>query len=203
MYGRPMTIEDYYASEMIADPYQKLDCCLETDGGAAVLLTTRERAQALSKQPVTVAAVAEGHPESPDDLTNRRQFLTIGLAKAAPRAFQQAGIAAAEIDAAMIYDCFTFEVIHQLEAAGFCDTGGGGEFLKREGIGIDGRLPVNPHGGLMSEGHMLGMNHILEGVRQLRGECGGRQLPDPRWVAVTGWGDFGDGTIALLRNDRA
>jgi acetyl-CoA acetyltransferase len=73
--------------------------------------------------------------------------------------------------------------------------------VKHKGIGLDGALPVNTHGGLMSEGHMLGINHVNEAIRQLRGECDARQLPDPRWIAVTGWGDFGDGTIALLTKE--
>ncbi|HEY1778713.1 MAG TPA: hypothetical protein VGG41_21330 [Solirubrobacteraceae bacterium] len=201
MYGRPMTRADYHASEMIADPYQMFDCCLETDGGAAFVLTTAERAREHTDVPVRVAAYGEGHPESPDDPVSRKNPLLIGLSYAAGPAFARAGITPADIDAAMIYDCFTFELLHQLEEAGFCERGGGGEFVKHKGIGLDGALPVNTHGGLMSEGHMLGINHVNEAIRQLRGECDARQLPDPQWIAVTGWGDFGDGTIALLTKE--
>ena len=203
MHGLPITLEDYHRSEWIADPYQKLDACLETDGGAAIVITTRERALSLEGPPITIAAAAEGRPDTPDDITNRPDLLTIGLSKAAPRAFAYAGIHPDDVSAAMIYDCFTFEAIHQLEEAGFCERGAGGEFVKRKGIGLAGALPVNTHGGLLSEGHMLGANHIIEAVRQLRGECGARQIAGAKWIAVTGWGNLGDGAIALLRNDDA
>jgi acetyl-CoA acetyltransferase len=199
MFGRPMTMDDYLASETIADPYRKLDCCLETDGAAAIVLTTPERAADLPAEPVRVCGIAEGRADSPDDLTNRRDLLSSGLRTAAPRAFGMAGIGPGDVDAAMIYDCFTFEVIHQLEEAGFVPPGEGGAFVADGGIGPDGRLPVNPHGGLLSEGHLLGMNHIVEAVRQLRGEAAGRQLPQPGHIAVTGWGNLCDGSLAVLR----
>jgi acetyl-CoA acetyltransferase len=102
----------------------------------------------------------------------------------------------------MIYDCFTFEVMHQLEVAGFCAKGKGGPFVASGAIGRGGSLPVNTHGGLLAEGHMTGMNHITEAVRQLRGEAGENQIEDPRHIAVTGWGDWGDGSMALLRGPR-
>jgi acetyl-CoA acetyltransferase len=199
MYGRGMSMEEYRDAPMIAEPYQKYDCCLETDGAAAVVLTTKDRATDLLSTPVEVAGVAEGHPASGDDLSNRPDWLGIGLSKAAPKAFSMADVGPHDIDAAMIYDCFTFEVIHQLEEAGFCARGEGGPFVESGAIELGGKLPLNTHGGLLSEGHIAGMNHIVEGVRQLRGECAGRQVKDVRHVAVTGWGDLGDGAIAILR----
>jgi acetyl-CoA acetyltransferase len=203
MHGRELTMEQYAEAPLIADPYQKFDCCLETDGAAAVILTTPERAADLRQPPVLVAGVAEGHPVSGDDISNRPDWFDIGLSRAAPSAFEMAGTTPAEMDAAMIYDCFTFEVIHQLEEAGFCERGEGGPFVASGAIGRDGVLPVNTHGGLLSEGHLAGANHIVEAVRQLRGQAGERQLARAGQIAVTGWGDLGDGALAVLRGPRA
>jgi acetyl-CoA acetyltransferase len=199
LHHRRLSLEDYDGAPLIADPYQLYDCCLETDGAAAVLLTTSERARHLSGRSVALAAIAVARPESPDDLTNRPNWFQIGLSDAAPRAFAEAGLAPEDMDAAMIYDCFTFEVLHQLEEAGFCPAGESGPFVMAGHIGLDGKLPVNPHGGLMAEGHLNGLNHVIEAVRQLRGEAGRRQLPNLRHIAVTGWGNLGDGALAILR----
>lgn len=198
MHGRPLTMDDYLAGRPIADPYWLFDCCLETDGGAAVLLTTAERARDLRHDPVYVRSVAEGHADSADDLVNRRDFFATGLTKAAPRAFAQAALTPSDVDLALIYDCFTFEVIQQLEEAGFCKRGEGGPFVEEGNIALGGSLPVNPHGGLLSEGHIAGINHIVEAVTQLRHAAGDRQVPDAEVAAVTGWGDLGDGSLALL-----
>ena len=201
MYGKPMTREDYYASPMISDPYQLFDCCLETDGGAAIIVTSEERARDLRKRPVVVSGWGVSPPQSPDDLTNRPDWNSIGLTKAAPDAYSMAGIGPHDISALMVYDCFTFEVIQQLEEAGFCGRGEGGPFVASGAIEMDGQLPVNPHGGLLSEGHMTGLNHLIEAVRQLRGECTSRQLPRLQFIGVTGWGNLGDGSMAILRRD--
>lgn len=198
MHGRALTMDAYRESRPIAEPYLLLDCCLETDGAGAVVMVGAERAADLRHPPVRLAGIAEGHPASPDDLVGRSDLFEVGLTRAAPRAFAAAGMAPADVDVAMIYDCFTFEVIQQLEEAGFCRRGEGGPFLVDEGIGLDGRLPVNPHGGLLSEGHIAGMNHVVEATVQLRGDGGARQVPGAEVVAVTGWGDLGDGAIAVM-----
>jgi acetyl-CoA acetyltransferase len=198
MYGKPMTIDDYLASRPIAEPYHLLDCCLETDGASAIIVTSAERARDLGRQPISILGIAEGHAESADDISNRRDFFDTGMRKAAPRAFEQAGIGPDDVDLALVYDCFTFEVISQLEDAGFCGHGEGGSFVEDGNIGLTGSLPVNTHGGLLSEGHLAGMNHLVEAVRQLRHDCGDRQVPDAEIAAVTGWGDFGDGSLGLL-----
>ncbi len=196
LHAKPLTAEEYHAARMIADPYQRWDCCLETDGSVALLLTTADRASG-TRRAVPLLGIASSRPQSPDDLTNRADWHSIGLTAAAPRAFEEASVGPQDIAAAMIYDCFTFEVLHQLEEAGFCERGGSGEFVRDGGIRLGGRLPVNTHGGLLAEGHLAGLSHVLEAVRQARGEAGDRQV-DGRLVAVTGWGDLGDGSLAVL-----
>ena len=197
-YGRPLTRRQYDDADMIADPYQRYDCCLETDGAAAVLVTVQQHGPPADQRPIPVLAVETARPQSPDDLTNRADWHHIGLSDAAPAAFERAGVSPSDLDAAMIYDCFTFEVIQQLEEAGFCPRGEGGPFAASGALAPGGQLPVNTHGGLLAEGHLGGLNHVIEAVRQLRGEAGERQLPHARLIGVTGWGDWGDGSMAIL-----
>jgi acetyl-CoA acetyltransferase len=194
----PITIEDHQASRMISDPLRLLDCSLESDGGAAVVISAPDRAKDLAKWPILVMGVAEGHPDSPSAITQRPDLTTLGLAKAAPKAFAMAGVTHDDIDVAEVYDCFTYIVMCQLEDLGFCKKGEGGGFVQGGALGLNGRLPVNTHGGLLSQAHMAGMNHIVELTRQLRGEAEA-QVPDAEVGLVTGYGDMGDGALAIMR----
>jgi acetyl-CoA acetyltransferase len=199
MNGRPMTLDDYMASPMLADPYRFFDCCLETDGAAAVIVTTAERAKDLPTKPIHIMGAACGQPYPADEITNRKDIFQTGLSIAAPEAFAKAGVTPEQMDFAMIYDCFTFEVLQQIEEVGFCKRGEGGGFVEGGRIELGGDLPINTHGGLLSEAHSLGLGHIVEAVKQLRGTAEGRQVEGAELGVVTGWGDFGDGSVAVLR----
>lgn len=193
MHGRDLTMEAYLAGRLIADPYTLFDCCLETDGASAVIVSARN-----DSRDVRILSVAEAQGESPDDTSNRDPFLDIGLTQAAARVWNDLGMGPQDMDAAMIYDCFTFEVLHQIEEAGFAGHGEGAALVADGGIRLGGKLPVNTHGGMLSEAHQAGLNHIVEAVRQLRGECGARQVDNARLIAVSGWGQLGDGSFAVL-----
>ena len=196
---KPITIEDHQSSRMISDPLRLLDCSLESDGGAAVIVSASERAKSLRKPLVTIMGVAEGHPESPASIAQRPDLLEFGLVKAAKRGYEMAGVGPKDMDVAEIYDCFTFTVLRQLEILGFCKTGEGGPFVMDGRIGLGGELPMNTHGGLLSQGHVVGLNHVIELTRQLRGEAGKAQVKDAEMGLVTGYGDMGDGSLAILR----
>ncbi|MGG5810858.1 thiolase family protein [Falsiroseomonas sp. CW058] len=196
---KPITLADHQASRMIADPFRLLDCSLESDGGAAFVISGAEAARDMRQPRVLVSGVAEGHPDSPSAITQRPDMTRLGLAKAAPRAFAMAGMTPADIQVAEVYDCFTWVVLCQLEDMGFCAKGEGGAFVGEGRIRLGGRLPVNTHGGLLSQAHMLGLNHVVELVRQLRRQAGRRQVEGVEVGLATGYGDLGDGAITIMR----
>ncbi|MFB9208958.1 acetyl-CoA acetyltransferase [Nonomuraea spiralis] len=173
----PITLDDYLAARWIAEPFRLLDCCLETDGACAVVVTTAERARDLRRHPVLISAAAWGGGTSHLSGTAPADPTVTAAAALAPRLYAQAGLGPRDVDVAEIYDCFTYSVIVQLEDYGFCAKGEGGPYVDSGATAMDGELPVNTHGGFLSEGYVHGVNHIAEAVAQLRGEAGERQVP--------------------------
>jgi len=177
----PLSIDDVMASPIVAAPLRQRDCCLVTDGGGAFVLTRADRARDLRKPPVFVKGIAESfsHHYTPLELED---WLDTNVAETADAAFRMAGLSRADIDVVQIYDHFTIGVLQSLEELGFCERGSSGEFVKGGRLGPDGSFPINTSGGGLSYGHpgMFGIFLIIEAVRQLRRECGERQLPHAR-----------------------
>jgi acetyl-CoA acetyltransferase len=186
-YRDPITVEDVLASRMISSPLHLLDCCVISDGGGALVLTSVERARDLRKPPVVILGAAEAlrHAE-----IGTRDLLDIAARQSGPLALARAGVTHEDIDLAMIYDSYTITVLATLEALGFCAPGEGGAFCAGGRIGLGGALPVNPDGGGLSSNHpgMRGIFLVIEATRQLRGECGPRQVKNARLALVHGTG---------------
>jgi acetyl-CoA C-acetyltransferase len=186
---QPITREDVLESRMIADPLHLLDCCIISDGGGAVIVTSLERAKDLRQKPVVVHGTGESvaHREigAPD-------LMTIAAKQSGEAAFAMAKMSPAEIDFCTIYDSFTITVLATLENLGFCKPGEGGPFVENGGIGLGGRLPVNPDGGGLSSNHsgMRGIFLVIEAVRQLRGGLGARQVEGASTALVHGTGGY-------------
>jgi acetyl-CoA acetyltransferase len=177
MGDRPMTLEDHQNSPMIADPHRLFDCCLESDGACAVVVTTEERARDLAKPRVEILASEQGAPKGYGfgPFTNANVadelYATGGNEEMAGRLFGKAGLGPADIDVAQLYDHFTGCVLMQLEDYGFCKRGEAGPFIESGALAWKGgSLPTNTHGGSLSEAYIHGLNHVVEGVRALRNE---------------------------------
>jgi acetyl-CoA acetyltransferase len=199
----PMSIDDYMNSRMIVDPFRMYDICLETDGACAVLVTRAHRAKDLAQKPIYISGGAYGGgPDQGEDLFdairwpdhshNYTKYIADDL-------WKSAGMGPSDIDVAEIYDCFTYSVIMQLEGLGFCKEGEGGGFVQSGRIARDGALPLNTHGGLLSEGYIHGLNHVIEAVQQLRGQAGVRQV-DGVETCLTTAGAMTCGSAMVLRN---
>ena len=181
----PITVEDVLKSKMIADPLHLLDCSLVSDGGGAIIMTSAERAKDFKNRPVYLLGIGEGH--SHEHISQAHSFVASAAKDAGERAYKMAGLGPKDIDVAELYDCFTPVVIIELEDLGFCPKGEGGRFVEGGRIQIGGELPVNTHGGLLSHchpGHPGSIFSVTEAVRQLRGECGPRQVKDARIALV-------------------
>jgi len=200
---QPLSVDEVMASGYIAEPLHRLDCCLVTDGGGAVVVTTPERAREAAKRPIRVIGRGESatawHISQIDDLT-----VTPGVASSRA-AYAMAGVGPGDIDLAELYDNFTIATIMELEDLGFCAKGEGGDFVTGGRIAPGGELPLQTMGGGLSYCHpgMLGLLLIVEAVRQLRGEAGARQVPDAEVALVHGIGGVCFGSAATLVLARA
>jgi acetyl-CoA acetyltransferase len=187
MYGRPMTIEDHQASPYVVEPYHLFDICLVSDGAVGFVITTAERARHLRSKPVYVMGFGSGEVAA-SLWWEKKNYTYMAVQKAKERAFAQAGIGLGDVDFAQLYDCFTGEVLFQLEDYGWCGKGEGGPFVEGGGIGPGGSIPVNTGGGLLSAYHYGDLTGLSEAVVQLRGEAGERQVRGARVGIVTGHG---------------
>lgn len=186
---KPITVDDVLNSRMIADPLHLLDCSLVSDGGAAIIMTSAERARDFPKKPVYILGVGEGH--SHEHVSQAISLTTSAAKEAGERTYAMAGLGPRDVDVAELYDCFTPVVIIELEDLGFCTKGEGGSFVENGRIELGGELPINTHGGLLSHchpGQPGSMFSVTEAVRQLRGECGPRQVDDAKIALVHGQG---------------
>ena len=174
MHERQLSMDDYLAARMISRPLRLFDFCLETDGAAALVVTSTERAKDGPNPPALIRAAAQGTLPSPQPgiqfpVVLRDDITTLPAKPTAETLYRRAGLGPSDIDVAQLYDCFTITVLLQLEDYGFCAKGEGGAFASSGAIELDGSLPINTGGGHLSEGYIHGMNHIVEGVRQIRG----------------------------------
>ena len=180
-HGRPITLADHAASRWIAEPLRLLDCCQETDGGQAIVVTALARARALAQRPAVIAAAAQGAGRAQEQMTSFYRDDLTGLPEmsvVARRLWHTSGLTAEDVDVAILYDHFTPFVLMQLEEFGFCGKGEAAEFVRED------RVPLNTHGGQLGEAYLHGMNGIAEAVRQVRGTAV-NQVPQTGRVLVT------------------
>jgi acetyl-CoA acetyltransferase len=204
MHGRTMTMDDYLGSRPIAEPLRLFDFCLETDGACAVVVTTAERARDLRQPPALIRAVAQASIPDPQPgmmfpILMRDTLTQLPATAVAETLWSRAGMGPSDVDVAQLYDCFTITVLLQLEDWGFCKKGEGGPFAASGAIGLGGELPINTAGGHLSEGYVHGMNHVLEGVRQVRGTSTS-QVPGAETCLVA-TSPLPPGSALILRTD--
>jgi acetyl-CoA acetyltransferase len=182
-------MDEYLSAPVISTPLGLYDYCLESDGACAVVVTTAERARDLARPAAVISAVAMGSVPSPQGgmagpTMMRPDPMLFPSTSVAKTLYQRAGMGPSDIDVAQFYDCFTITVLVQLEDYGFCDVGEGGPFAESGAIGKGGSLPINTSGGNLSEAYIHGMSHIVEGVRQIRGDSTS-QVPGAETCLVT------------------
>lgn len=183
---RPITLEDYRSSPLIIDPLRRDDCALVSDAGAAAVVMTAKRARQLGVENA-VPVLGFGHGQTPQDVHLRTSLTETAAATAGAKAFEEARITPRDIDVAQIYDCFTITALMTLEDYGFCAKGEGGPFVASGALHLDGEIPMNTSGGLLSETGMPGFQLINEGVRQIRGESA-NQVSGARTCIVSNQG---------------
>jgi acetyl-CoA acetyltransferase len=199
----PMTIEEALAAPMISDPLSVKDCCLLTDGGGAVIVTSAERARDLRKPPVFV--LGSGESQSHLHISSMPDFTTTPAVQSGARAFEAAGLGVPDVDVLEVYDAFTINTLLFLEDLGFCAKGEAGPFVLERGIGPGQGLPVNTNGGGLSYSHpgMYGLLLLVEAVRQIRGESGERQVDGVEVALVNGNGGFLSSQVTTILGSEA
>jgi acetyl-CoA acetyltransferase len=191
----PLTLDDYLAGRWVVEPFRVFDCAYEVDGAVALVLTSSERARDLRHRPVYPLGAAEGTGAGgmPDQWLDQT---TMYSALVAPKLWARTGLRPADIDVACMYDCFTYTVMATFEDFGFCEKGEVGDFFRAGRATYGGDVVVNPHGGLLSEGYLHGLNHHYEAVLQLRGDAGTRQVENAELALVTaGAGPYGGAIV--------
>ena len=184
----PLSMEQYLASPFIAEPLRRYDCVPNTDGAAAVIVTRADRARDLAKSPIYLTGMGQAYHL--DGLKDRKHYTHFAGARSSERAYEMAQLGPSEVDTAQFYDCFTSTVLITIEDYGFCKKGEGGYFAKEGNLGLGGELPSNTDGGMLSGANLFGWGQVVEATRQLRGECGERQVPDAKVAVVAGHGGF-------------
>ncbi len=198
-YGQPITVDDVLASPVISDPLHLLEIVMPTGGGAALIVTSAEKARELRKQPAYLLGAGEYLTHK--SITYAPSLTNSAIRPAADRAFEQAGVAREDIKLASIYDCYTITVVISLEDAGFCAKGEGGDFVAAHDLTFQGDFPMNTHGGQLSFGQpglAGGMSHVTEAARQVMGVCGDRQVPDCDLAYVNGNGGIMSEQVSLI-----
>src|SRR6185437_40955 len=199
MHGRPMTIDDYLAAPYLADPLRLLDSCLISDGGAAFVTTSLDRARDLPHAPAVVKGVGEGYSGSGAHWSQHAAFTSTPQVFSAPGAFAMAGLSPADVDVLTVYDPFTIVSLMQIEDMGFCPKGEAGRFVEGDTLFHDaGKLPFNTHGGLLSHAYVLGIAHVVELVKQLRGTAAA-QVPGCQVAVYGGYTGAHASTLVLTR----
>ena len=196
-----LSVQDVLASRMVSSPLTVRDCCLVTDGGGAVVVTSAERARDLRRAPVYYLGGAEAHEHM--NISQMHDLTVTAAARTGRRAFELAGLRPADVDVVQLYDAFTINVLLFLEDLGFCAKGEAGDFVSGGGIAPGGRLPVNTNGGGLSYCHpgMYGIFLVIEATRQLRGEAGARQVADAHVALVHGNGGMLSSQVTALLGD--
>lgn len=190
MHGQSLSVDDVLGARRIVDPFGVHDCCLVSDGGAAMIMVRADRARDFRKKPVYMLGVASRTTHN--IISQMPDLTTTAAAQSAPVAFEMAGVKPSDIDVVEVYDAFTINTLLFMEDMGFCKKGEGGEFVSNGNIAPGGSLPVNTNGGGLSCVHpgMYGLLTMVEAVQQLRGECGERQVNDARLAACNGSGGY-------------
>jgi len=199
MHGRTLSLEQYLARPMLCDPLRVEDCCLISDGGAAFVMTSRERARDLRQPVVSAVGIGEGRSGTGTFWAQQADFTATPQVFSAPPAFAMAGVRPDDVDVLTLYDPFTIATLMQIEDMGFCEKGGAAELVLGGGLRHDGgALPTNTHGGMLSHAYVLGIAHVVETVRQLRGEAHA-QVADARVGVYGGYTGHMASTLVLAR----